>query len=112
MGVIGLVEGVSRVVQRGFKKGGDVFPLLEKTADDLSISEYAATVERRSTKELIATGSVPQLDLQRECAVQAACLAAAGAGLLQSAHDCSDGGGGGGLAERCFSSLNRFAIGA
>ena len=112
IGMIGLVEDVRRVIQQGFKKEGDVIALLGKTADDLSISEYAATVERRSTKELIATGSVPQLDLQRECAVQAACLAAAEAGLLQSAHDCSDGGVGVALAEGCFSSLNRSAIGA
>jgi phosphoribosylformylglycinamidine synthase len=112
IGMIGLVEDVRRVIQQGFKKEGDVIALLGKTADDLSISEYAATVERLSTEELIATGSVPQIDLQRECAVQAACLAAAEAGLLQSAHDCSDGGVGVALAECCFSSLNRSAIGA
>lgn len=112
IGMIGLVEDVRRVMQPGFKKEGDVIALLGKTADDLSISEYAATVERLSTEELIATGKVPQIDLQRECAVQAACLEAAEAGLLQSAHDCSDGGVGVALAESCFSSLNRPAIGA
>jgi phosphoribosylformylglycinamidine synthase subunit PurL len=112
IGMIGLVEDVRRVIQQGFKKEGDAIALLGLTADDLSISEYAATVERRSTEELIATGSVPQIDLQRECAVQRACCEAAEAGLLQSAHDCSDGGLGVALAESCFSSLNRQAIGA
>ncbi|HWF89188.1 MAG TPA: AIR synthase-related protein, partial [Pyrinomonadaceae bacterium] len=40
------------------------------------------------------------------------CLEAAEAGLLLSAHDCSDGGLGVALAESCFSSLGRDAIGA
>lgn len=44
--------------------------------------------------------------------MQTACLAAAEAGLLLSAHDCSDGGVGIALAESCFSSLGREAIGA
>jgi phosphoribosylformylglycinamidine synthase len=59
-----------------------------------------------------ASGKVPALDLNREVAVQKACLAAAEAGLLLSAHDCSDGGLAVALAECCFSSLGREAIGA
>jgi len=55
---------------------------------------------------------VPQLDLEAELAVQAACLNAAQKGLLRSAHDCSDGGLAVALSECCFSSLNREAFGA
>jgi phosphoribosylformylglycinamidine synthase len=55
---------------------------------------------------------VPALDLERERAVQDACLRAAEAGLLRSAHDCADGGLAIALAECCFSSLNRRALGA
>ena len=61
---------------------------------------------------MIASGAVPTIDLQLECAVQAVCLEAAEAGLLASAHDCSDGGLAVALAESCFSSLNRSGIGA
>ena len=61
---------------------------------------------------MIATGKVPEIDLPVERAVQDVCLEAAEAGLLQSAHDCSDGGLAVALAESCFSSLNREAIGA
>ena len=78
----------------------------------ISISEYAATVEGRSTESMIAEGVVPKLDLQRESAVQNVCIEAAEAGLLASAHDCSDGGLAVALAECCFSSLNRHRIGA
>jgi len=112
IGMIGLVEDVRRVVQPGFKLAGDVIALLGNTADDLSISEFAATIEGVSSEEMIANGSVPAIDLQLECAVQQVCLEAAEAGLLASAHDCADGGLAVALAESCFSSLNRSAIGA
>ena len=91
IGMVGLIEDVKRVIQTGFKKAGDVIALLGVTENE---------------------GQVPALDLQRELAVQAACLRAAEAGLLRSAHDCSEGGLAIALAESCFSSLNREAIGA
>jgi phosphoribosylformylglycinamidine synthase len=112
IGMIGLVEDVRRLVQPGFKQDGDVVALLGVTGDDISISEYAATIEGVSTEAMIASGSVPKIDLKTEVAVQTVCLEAAEAGLLRSAHDCSDGGLAVALAECCFSSLNRDAIGA
>ena len=93
IGMVGLIEDVRRVVSPGFKKSGDVIALLGTTQDDL-------------------VNLVPKLDLDRELAVQKACLEAAEAGLLLSAHDCSDGGLAVTLAESCFSSLGRDAIGA
>jgi phosphoribosylformylglycinamidine synthase len=112
IGMIGLVEDVRRVVQPGFKHAGDVIALLGTTADDLSISEYAATIEGVSTAEMIQSGAVPAINLEIECAVQRVCLEAAEAGLLASAHDCADGGLAVALAESCFASLNRSGVGA
>ncbi|HBB88163.1 MAG TPA: phosphoribosylformylglycinamidine synthase subunit PurL [Blastocatellia bacterium] len=112
IGMIGLMEDVRLVVQPGFKQAHDLIALLGITADDLSISEYAAVIDGVSTAEMIANGAVPQIDLQVERAVQNACLAAAEASLLRSAHDCSDGGLAVALAECCFSSLNRPGLGA
>ncbi|MGB7924223.1 MAG: phosphoribosylformylglycinamidine synthase subunit PurL [Pyrinomonadaceae bacterium] len=112
IGMVGLVEDVRRVVQSGFRVAGDLIALLGTTNDDLSISEYAAIIEGRTSDEMISEGRVPVIDLERERAVQEACLRAAEAGLLHSAHDCSDGGLAVALAESCFSSLNRQAIGA
>jgi phosphoribosylformylglycinamidine synthase len=112
IGMVGLIEDVRRTVLPGFKKEGDVIALLGTTQDDLSMSEYAVSVGKVTTAEIVASGSVPALDLDREVAVQNACLAAAEAGLLLSAHDCSDGGLAVALAESCFSSLGRDAIGA
>ena len=112
IGMVGLVEDVRRVVQPGFKREGDLIALLGTTRDDLSISEYAVTVREQPVADLIASGKVPVIDMTLERAVQDVCLEAAESGLLQSAHDCSDGGLGVALAECCFSSLNREAIGA
>jgi len=110
IGMIGLVEDVRRVVQQGLKQEGDHIALLGTTADDLSISEYANIVAGSATDDPEA--NVPRLDLDLELKVQQVCLEAAEAGLLQSAHDCSDGGIAVALAESCFSSLNRSGIGA
>lgn len=108
IGMIGLVEDVHRVVQPGFKSEGHVIALLGITGDDLSVSEYALTTNSFDDE----LRSVPRLDLDLERAVQIVCLEAAELGLLQSAHDCADGGLAVALAECCFSSLNRSAIGA
>jgi len=112
IGMVGIIEDIRRVIQHGFKSSDSLIALLGTTRDDLSISEYAATVVGRTTEEMIGEGLVPELHLNLERTVQEACLEAAGAGILYSAHDCSDGGLAAALAESCFSSLNRGAIGA
>jgi phosphoribosylformylglycinamidine synthase len=112
IGMVGLVEDVRKLVTRGFKNEGDVVALLGTTNDDLSVSEYAQTVAGLTTDALIAFGTLPKLDLELEKRVQAACLALADAQLISSAHDCSDGGLAVAVAESCFSSLNRDALGA
>jgi phosphoribosylformylglycinamidine synthase len=112
IGMVGIIEDVRRIIQPGFKLEGDLIALFGATGDDLSISEYAATVEGRTTEEMLRTGRLARLDLKLEQAVQAACLQAAEEGLLRSAHDASDGGLSVALAESCFSTLNRPSTGA
>jgi len=112
VGMVGLVEDVRRVVTQGFKREGHTVALFGETRDDLAVSEYAVTIGGRTIEGLRAEGArVPRLDLERERAVQRAVLRAAEEGLLQSAHDCSDGGLAVALAESCFSSLGRRAVG-
>jgi phosphoribosylformylglycinamidine synthase len=112
IGMVGLIEDVRRVVTPGLKKTGDAIALLGVTGDDLSMSEYAVSLMGVTTAEIAAAGKVPELNLERELAVQKTCLEAAEAGLLAAAHDCADGGLAVALAELCFSSLGREAIGA
>ena len=114
IGMVGLVEDVRRVVTHGFKREGHLVALVGTTeGENLSASEYAAAVLGQSVERMIEAGArVPSLDLARERAVQRAVLLAAEEGLLQSAHDCSDGGLAVALAESCFSSLGRAGLGA
>jgi phosphoribosylformylglycinamidine synthase subunit PurL len=78
----------------------------------LAASEFAQTILGLTTNELIENGEVPTLDLDLEVKVQQTCLKLADAFLINSAHDCSDGGLAVAIAEQCFSSLNNQANGA
>jgi phosphoribosylformylglycinamidine synthase len=112
IGMVGLIDDTRRIVTHGFKNEGDVIAVLGVTNDDLSVSEYARSVQGQSTDDMIANGVVPKIDLALEKTVQDTCLKLIEAGLIRSAHDCSDGGLAVAIAECCFSSLSRDAIGA
>ena len=112
IGMVGLIEDTRKIITQGFKNEGDTIGLLGTTKNDLSVSEYARSVLGFKTNDLVANGRLPNLDLELEKLVQAIVLKLADAHLLKSAHDCSDGGLAVALAECCFSSLGRGAIGA
>lgn len=112
IGMVGLIDDTRKIITQGFKDEGDVIAMLGVTNDDLSISEFARTIAGLTTNEMIASGAVPMVDLALEKQVQDTVLKLADEFLLKSAHDCSDGGLAVTLAESCFSSLGRDAIGA
>jgi phosphoribosylformylglycinamidine synthase len=88
VGMVGLLEGAAPL-PAAFQREGDLAVLLgdwEPAPGDLGGSAYLKVIEGQ------VAGRPPQLDLQREVAVQRLCLEAFQAGLLRSAHDCSDGG--------------------
>jgi phosphoribosylformylglycinamidine synthase len=96
IGVVGLIEHASRVVARTFRQSGDDVILLGEGFGEVGGSEYLKVVAGT------VQGEPPQLDLKRERALIDLVTRAAGAGLLQSAHDCSDGGVAVTLAECAF----------
>jgi phosphoribosylformylglycinamidine synthase len=112
IGMVGLIEDVRKLVTHGFKNEGDFIALLGETKDDLSASEFARVIGGVSTEEMISHGKMPLIDMKLERLVQETCLKLSESGLINSAHDCSDGGLAVALAESCFSSLGRKAIGA
>ncbi|MDI1241563.1 MAG: AIR synthase related protein, partial [bacterium] len=112
IGMVGLIDDTRKMITQGFKNEGDIIALLGVTNDDLSVSEYAATIAGHSTDEIIAGGRIARIDLELERNIQDSILELADAMLINSAHDCSDGGLAIAIAECCFSSLNREAIGA
>ena len=112
IGMVGLIEDTRKIITQGFKNDGDIIAVLGVTNEDLSVSEYAKAVAGVSTQDMIDHGVLPPLDLVLEKKVQDTCLRLADEILLSSAHDCSEGGLAVAIAESCFSSLNREAVGA
>jgi phosphoribosylformylglycinamidine synthase len=96
IGVVGLLEDASHVLTAWFKDEGDAVFVMGDTHDDLGGSEFLKVAHGR------VAGRPPALDLETEKRLHAAVLEAAGAGLLRSAHDCSDGGLAIALAECAF----------
>ncbi len=112
IGMVGLIDDTRKMITQGFKNEGDLIALFGATRNDLSVSEYASVVAGWSTEDMIAGGIVPSIDLAAERKLQSALLAMADETLLSSAHDCSEGGLAVAIAESCFSSLGREALGA
>src|SRR5262249_44356501 len=86
IGMLGLIEDARHVTTQWFKGAGDVILLLGATKNDLGASELQSVLTGETT------GAAPGLDIEAEKAVQKVCLDAIQAGLVRSAHDCSDGG--------------------
>lgn len=104
IGMVGIVEDPRHITTQWFKHADRAIILLGTTHNDLGSSEYAELHGR-------VEGRLPQLDLELERRVQETCLKIIQAGLVESAHDCSDGGLAVTLAESCFSSYRRDAVG-
>ncbi|MFW6266390.1 MAG: phosphoribosylformylglycinamidine synthase subunit PurL [Halanaerobiales bacterium] len=96
VGMVGLLEDVTKAVTQNFKNKGDLVYLLGETKAELGGSEYLKVIHDR------IAGEIPGIDLQMEKKVQDFCLEAIERGLVNSAHDCSQGGLGVALAECCL----------
>jgi phosphoribosylformylglycinamidine synthase len=97
IGMVGLIDKADSTATQWFKQAGDVIILLGRTREDLGGTEYLKIVHHREQ------GSPPLLNLEDEQAVQACTIRLIREGVVQSAHDCSDGGLAVALAECCVS---------
>ncbi|UCG63018.1 MAG: phosphoribosylformylglycinamidine synthase subunit PurL [Candidatus Zixiibacteriota bacterium] len=105
IGMLGLIEDIDHITTQWFKNEGDAIFLLGVNKEELGASEYLHTLCHQTR------GPVPELDLKFEHHLQRKLLKVIKLGLIQSAHDCSEGGLAVALAECCIS--NREAqIGA
>jgi len=105
LGMVGLIDDIERSMTQWFKQEGDDIILLGSSREDLGGSEYLKVVHAREQ------GSPPYLSLDTEKALHDCLLFLIRDGLLQSAHDCSEGGVAVALAESCISGPDR-ALGA
>jgi len=94
MGVVGILEDVHKAVFPAFRDTGRNIVLLSATEpgdvtdaeSEFGSSEYA--------QEILGAvwGYPPELELEGEAALQRALIELIGAGVVESAHDCSEGG--------------------
>ena len=86
IGVLGVIQDVSARTPMGLSSEGDLVLQLGVTRDELGGSEWAHVAHGH------LGGRPPALDLAAERALAEVLVSAAAAGLLQAAHDVSDGG--------------------
>ncbi len=96
IGMIGIVPDVEKRVSSEFKNNGDIIILLGENKEELGGSEYLKVVHSKEE------GPPPELNLKLEKRVQKACYDAIQVGIINSAHDVSDGGLAICLAEGCI----------
>jgi phosphoribosylformylglycinamidine synthase II len=96
IGMVGLIDDLAHITRATFQRDGDAILLLGDLGGELGGSEYLATIHGK------VLGAPPQCDVAREKLVIDALLEAIRAGVVSSAHDCSDGGLAVALAECCI----------
>lgn len=95
IGMVGLLDDVANRVGMGWRQAGHRVMLLGENRNELGGSEYLAV-------RGVVGGDAPELDLEREAAVQALVRALIHEQIAVSAHDCADGGLAIALAESCI----------
>ncbi|MEO5826455.1 MAG: phosphoribosylformylglycinamidine synthase subunit PurL [Gemmatimonadales bacterium] len=96
IGMVGLLDDVTRAVPSHFRHPGDAILLIGRPKGHLGGSAYWADVLD------CVGGPPPAVDLVAERGIQETLIGAAAKGLLTSAHDLSDGGFAVALAECCI----------
>ena len=96
--MVGRLDDVSQRVTQFFKRPGDRILLVRTTGPSLAASEYESLFGAIGDRALVP------IDLGKEKSLVEALVAAAGTGLISSAHDVSEGGLAVALAEACFNS--------
>ncbi len=86
IGMVGILDDVENLTRHAFQSVGDAIVLLGDNTDELGGSEYLYVMH-----DLVA-GPPPSVDLLGERRLQHAVLAAIQKGLVESAHDVSEGG--------------------
>ena len=102
--MVGLIDHERHVTTQWFKNDGDAIILVGKIGGGLGGSQFLKVCHGR--KE----GPPPHVDLTHEIKIQNAVRDLIREGLVESAHDCSEGGLAVALAECCFNPEKLFAI--
>jgi len=104
LGVVGILDDVRKTAKMHFAAAGRTIVLLRagEAADITDVeSEFGSS---EYAKEILGAlwGYPPELDLQKEAALQKAVIDLIQQGVVDSVHDCADGGLAVALAEKTF----------
>jgi phosphoribosylformylglycinamidine synthase subunit PurL len=104
LGVVGTLEEVHQAAKMHFSAPGRAIVLLRAgDPGDATDAEIEFGSSEYSQHLLLSLwGYPPELDLEQEAALQKAVIQLIREGLVDSAHDCSEGGIAVGLAEKAF----------
>ena len=102
IGMVGLIEKEEHITTQWFKKAGDIIVLVGKIGGELGGSRFLKVCHG------LKQGPPPHVDLADEIKIQNAVRDLIRAGLVKSAHDCSEGGLAVACAESCFNPKERF----
>ncbi|MBI4397779.1 MAG: phosphoribosylformylglycinamidine synthase subunit PurL [Candidatus Omnitrophica bacterium] len=97
IGVVGVLDDISRAVPMSFQQNQDIIYLVGETFSELGGSQYLLEMHG------MRAGIPPRLDLKKEMSLHQAMLKANKEKLMRSVHDLSDGGLAVALAECCMS---------
>ena len=100
--LMGNHQDVRKAISSDFKNTGDAIYLVGETKQELGASELAYMFQEESKGASGIAGVVPSIDPKRNLSAYKALTEAMHTGLVQSAHDCSDGGLSVAIAESCF----------
>jgi phosphoribosylformylglycinamidine synthase len=104
LGIVGLVDDVMKVPGMSFREPGRAVVMLRGTEPGDATDAESEFGSSEYAKEVLGSlwGYPPELDLEKEAALQKAIIEIVRAGLGESVHDCSDGGLMVALAESSF----------
>ena len=126
IGFLGILDDVSLVLKISFRNEGDVILLLDGSGAGATLGSPAGGASPTPTSEIarefssseysktiagVVAGEPPAMDLAAEKRLIDCLVALASEGIVESAHDVSDGGLVVSIAESCFASA-RSVVGA
>lgn len=96
IGMLGLIEDLKHVTTSNFKNAGDLIYLIGEDFEEVGGSEYLKEIHD------LVVGDSPKIDLNTEKELHNTLLDAIRKGLINSAHDISEGGIITSLSESCI----------
>lgn len=104
IGMVGLLEDVSKKMTLDFKEAGDIILLIGSSGDDINSSQYLSKICG------VEFSPLPHFDLEEEYVLQQKITELISKGLIESAHDVSEGGLFVTLLESSFNNILGFDV--